>query len=103
METKNGSASADTRTSVHNVVSYASTQYAPAISNIVPVLVSSVQEPQKEVLTYALLDTQSDSTFILEDLLEDLNVEPQPVKLKLSTMTAVNTVLSSKSIRGLQV
>lgn len=105
VETKNDSASADTSTSeeVHNVVSYASTQHAPATSSIVPVLVSSVQEPQKEVLTYALLDTQSDSTFILEDLLKDLNVESQSVKLKLSTMTAVNTVLSSKSIRGLQV
>ncbi|KAJ8409951.1 hypothetical protein AAFF_G00209920 [Aldrovandia affinis] len=78
-------------------------QRASATSSIVPVLMSSSEEPQREVLTYALLDTQSDSTFILEDLLEELNVDTQPVQLKLSTMTAIDTVIASKSVSGLQV
>lgn len=85
------------------VTSHAVTQRVFATSSIVPVFMSSANEPQKEVITYALLDTQSDSTFILEDLLEELNVETKPVLLKLSTMTAVDTPIASKSVYGLQV
>ncbi|KAG1968718.1 nek6 [Pimephales promelas] len=88
---------------IHKVMAHALTQHVSATSSIVPVLVSSTTEPQKEILTYALLDTQSDSTFILEDLVTELNVNTQPVQLKLSTMTAVNTVIASKSAYGLQV
>jgi len=79
------------------------TQRASSTSSIVPVLVSSIQEPHRKVLTYAILDTQSDSTFILEDVLDKLNVDAQPVKLKLSTMTAIDTIISSKNVHGLQV
>ena len=88
---------------VHKVTSHAVMQRAYATSSIVPVLMSSTEEPEREVLTYALLDTQSDSTFILEDLLDELKVDTQPVQLKLSTMTAVDTVIASRSVRGLQV
>lgn len=87
----------------HKVVSHASTHHASATSSIVPVLVSSIQEPHREVLTYAILDTQSDSTFVLEDVLDKLNVDTQKVQLKLSTMTAIDTVISSKNVHGLQV
>ncbi|XP_039907300.1 uncharacterized protein LOC120746094 [Simochromis diagramma] len=87
----------------HKVMSHTSTQRVSATSSIVPVFVSSVQEPHREILTYALLDTQSDSTFVLDDILDKLNVDVQPVKLKLSTMTAIDTVISSKSVHGLQV
>ena len=97
------SASNHTTEEVHRAMSYASTRYASATASIVPVLVSTKQEPQKEVLTYALLDTQSDTTFILEDLLGHLSVTSRPVTLKLSTMTAVDTVFTSKGIRDLQV
>lgn len=78
-------------------MAHALTQYVSATSSIVPVLVSSTTEPKKEILTYALPDTQSDSTFILEDLAAELNVNTQSVQLKLSTMTAVNTVITSKT------
>lgn len=50
---------------ISKVMTHALTQHTSATSSIVPVLVSSKSEPQREVLTYALLDTQSDSTFIL--------------------------------------
>ena len=49
------------------------------------------------------LDTQSDSTFILKDILDELDVNSQPVKLRLSTMTANDTVTTSFKVRGLQV
>ncbi len=74
---------------VHKVTAHALKQSSSATSSIVPVI-STVEEPEREVLTYALLDKQSDSTFILEDLLDDLNVVTQPVQLRLSTMTAVD-------------
>ncbi|XP_039679755.1 uncharacterized protein LOC120573907 [Perca fluviatilis] len=103
--TMNRSTSTENHASLetHTVVSHASTQRASATSSIVPVLVSSIQEPHREVLTYAILDTQSDSTFVLEDVLNKLNVDAQPVKLKLSTMTAIDTIISSKNVHGLQV
>lgn len=85
------------------VMAHALTQSSSATSSIVPVLISTVEEPQREVLTYALLDMQSDSTFILEDLLDDLNAITQPVQLRLSTMTAVDTITAIKRVRGLQV
>ncbi|XP_030597267.1 uncharacterized protein LOC115788399 isoform X1 [Archocentrus centrarchus] len=101
----NGSTSTEERTSLdtHSVVSHTSTHRVSATSAIVPVFVSSVHEPEREVLTYALLDTQSDSTFVLEDVLDKLNVDARPVKLKLSTMTAIDTIISSKNVHGLQV
>lgn len=88
---------------VHKVNSHTVIREASATSSIVPVYLSSVNEPEKEILTYALLDTQSDSTFVLEDLAKELNVATQPLQLKLSTMTAVDTVIPSQSVVGLQV
>ncbi|KAK0138994.1 hypothetical protein N1851_024470 [Merluccius polli] len=87
----------------HKVNSHALTRHASATSSIVPVLVSSTAAPEKEILTYALLDTQSDSTFILEDLAAELSVTRLSVQLKLSTMTAANTVIASNTVSGLQV
>lgn len=100
----NSSISTEEHTSqeTHKVTSHTSTLCAPATSSIVPVFVSSVQEPHR-VLTYAILDTQSDSTFVLEDVLDKLNVDVQPVNLNLSTMTSIDTIISSKSVHGLQV
>ncbi|KAL0961640.1 hypothetical protein UPYG_G00353580 [Umbra pygmaea] len=48
-------------------------------------------------------EIKSDLTFILEDLLEELNVETKPVQLKLSTMKAVDTPIASKRVYSLQV
>ncbi|XP_063052707.1 uncharacterized protein LOC134447256 [Engraulis encrasicolus] len=87
----------------HIVNSHALTRHASATSSIVPVLVSSTAVPGKEILTYALLDTQSDSSFILEELATELDANGLPVQLKLSTMTAANTVIASKAVGGLQV
>ncbi|GAA6104105.1 uncharacterized protein LOC113076900 [Tachysurus ichikawai] len=40
-------------------MSHALTQCASATSSIVPVFISTVEEPHNEILTYALLDTQN--------------------------------------------
>ncbi|XP_051917653.1 uncharacterized protein LOC127598109 [Hippocampus zosterae] len=91
------------RPGAQKVLFHSSEKRSAATSSIVPVFVSSIVEPDKEVLTYAILDAQSSSTFILEDVLDKLNVGIQSVKLKLSTMTATDTIIASKNVQDLQV
>ena len=74
-------------------------------SMIVPVWVSNPSTGH-EIMTYALLDTQSDTTFILEELVEKLqfdNRQTQKTRLSLSTMTSQNTVIESTKVYGLNV
>ncbi|KAK7945396.1 hypothetical protein WMY93_001124 [Mugilogobius chulae] len=59
--------------------------------------------PHKEKLVYALLDTQSDTTFILKDTAESLNTSSEPVKLKISTITSKTKIVSSHKLNDLQV
>jgi hypothetical protein len=57
---------------------------------ILPVYLSHEENPDKERLVYALLDTQSDTTFVLEETSKALGVTGQSVKLMLSTMYTEN-------------
>lgn len=70
---------------------------------IVPVYVSHRDKPDQERLVYALLDTQSDTTFILEDTYRELGLSGTTVKLLLSTMYAENQVVESHKVRDLVV
>ena len=72
-------------------------------SLIVPVWVSSTEQPDKEVLVYALLDTQSDTTFILDEVAQNLNTSKENVSLRLSTMSSRSTVINCQKLRNLQV
>ena len=72
-------------------------------STIVPVCVSHSGRPDYERLVYALLDTQSDTTFILNDTCAALGVDGTPVQLSLSTMSASNQIIQSSRINGLHV
>ncbi|XP_033725905.1 uncharacterized protein LOC117315432 [Pecten maximus] len=72
-------------------------------SMIVPVWISTDDTPTQEILTYALLETQSDTTFILDDTAAALKVSNQPAKLSLSTMTSQNTIIDSTRISNLRV
>ncbi|XP_062848434.1 uncharacterized protein LOC134310729 [Trichomycterus rosablanca] len=72
-------------------------------SMIVPVWVSYKRNPSKEKLVYALLDTQSDTTFIDEDVSKELQVATQPVKLKLTTMMGENRIMKSERVSDLCV
>nr|XP_054593152.1 uncharacterized protein LOC107396330 isoform X2 [Nothobranchius furzeri] len=72
-------------------------------SAIVPVYASMPGNSNKEVLVYALLDSQSDSSFILEEVVDALDVNAEPVKLKLSTMSSKETIVPCKRIKGLQI
>ena len=72
-------------------------------SMIVPVWVSNESNPSREKLVYALLDTQSDTTFIEQDVSKELQLTTCPVKLKLTTMMGENMVFKSERTSGLRV
>ena len=52
---------------------------------------------------YALLDSQSDSSFILEKTLDSFNVSSLDVDLSVSTMTGINQQVSSRKCSGFKV
>ena len=72
-------------------------------SMIVPVCVSHTEEPDKERVVYAMLDTQSDSSFITEETATSLGIKGKSVRLSLSTMTSKDKIISCKRFEGLQV
>ncbi len=72
-------------------------------SMIVPVWVSHRHDTSREVLVYAMLDTQSDSTFALQSLTDNLGVQGVPTKLRLSTITGREQPVEMHKISGLMV
>ena len=72
-------------------------------SMILPVYISQADNPTAERLVYAILDAQSDTTFILQNTCKSLGIVGKPVKLKLSTMHAENKVIDSSKVQGLMV
>ena len=72
-------------------------------SLIVPVWLSHCDNPVNEILVYALLDTQSDTTFILDKTRQDIGILGKDVNLILSTMSANNQLVESRKVEGLQV
>ena len=71
-------------------------------SMIMPVTLHHVDDPRSEIVTYALLDNQSDACFIGEDLLQKLKAPAQRVTLELTTVLT-KQVVQSQVIRGLVV
>lgn len=72
-------------------------------SMILPVYISHDDNKDKEVLIYALLDTQSDATFIAEDTCTQLGVDGPETHLLLSTLSADNQVMPCKKVTGLRI
>ena len=72
-------------------------------SMIVPVYISHCSNPAREVLTYAMLDGQSDSSFITEGTAKTLGLMGKEVRLSLSTMTASDRVVKCTRFAGLEV
>ncbi len=70
-------------------------------STIILVWVSSTNEPDHEILVYALLDTQSDTTFILDEVAQELNTNKENVSLQLSTMSTRVTVIPCQKLKNL--
>ena len=72
-------------------------------SMIVPVWLSHEENPHKESLVYAILDNQSDKSFILDKTAEEMNLPSIDVPLFMSTMLAENQLIQSSKIYGLSV
>ena len=72
-------------------------------ASIIPVWLSATTQPAREILVYALLDSQSDTTFALSEVVEALEVTKEQVNLKLSTLSSKTTVVSSQKVNNLQV
>ncbi|XP_042073472.1 uncharacterized protein LOC121813652 [Haplochromis burtoni] len=78
-------------------------EHTVSTSMIIPVWVSTAANPQREKLVYALLDTQSDTVFIDQDVTQKLQANVCPVKLRLTTMMGKNAVVSSGKVCDLLV
>ena len=74
-----------------------------ANSMIVPVWLSHRSDPDKERLVYALLDDQSNTTFVGQNTLDHLGVSGPETSLLLSTMHATDEPIKSRKIEGLVV
>ena len=72
-------------------------------STIVPVWVSTLDRPDDEKLVYALLDTQSDTTFVSQEISDFLHSKSEPVRLKLTTMTNRDTIVHCQRVMGWSV
>jgi hypothetical protein len=72
-------------------------------SMVVPVYVSREDNPSREVLVYALLDTTSDSTFIARSVADDLQTPFQHATLRLTTMSDTNSMVDCRKYSGLKV
>ncbi|XP_056597979.1 uncharacterized protein LOC130433119 [Triplophysa dalaica] len=72
-------------------------------SMIVPVWISSSTNPEKQILVYALLDTQSSNTFVDKEVCEEIGASLEPVKLKLTTMMGKDSIIQSERVNGLRV
>lgn len=90
-------------TTTHTAASLNADNGHSSTTHVVPVWLSTVSSPQAEILVYALLDTQSDSTFIEEAVCEKLSVQSDPVNMKLSTLLGKNVTVASKRVRDLRV
>ena len=70
---------------------------------ILPVYISHADNPDHEELIYAMLDQQSEITFLLDRLYERLGLTGSETELSLSTMSAVNQKISTTKVMNLQV
>ena len=71
---------------------------------VVPVYISHADYyPVKQKVVYAMLDTQSDNSFITEKIAEDLGLTGKEVRLSLFTMTSTNQIVRCRRYDGLQV
>ena len=71
--------------------------------SVVPVWLSHASKSSRKKLVYALLDSQSNSSFILDQSLDTFNVSLLDVNLSVSTMTGVHQQVSSRKCSGFKV
>ena len=70
---------------------------------VVPVHVNHVGNPSNDVIIYAMIDTQSDCSFITDDTARKLGIAGREVQLSLSTMTTTSKIIKCRRYNGLQI
>ena len=70
---------------------------------VVPVYVSHWDNPAKQKVVYAMLDTQSDTSFITDETARDLGLTGGEGRPSLSTMTSTDQIVKCRQYDGLQV
>jgi hypothetical protein len=88
---------------VKSAASLSTDQGHASTTNVVPVWISTVSNPKVERLVYALLDTQSDGTFIEGTVFDELSAPADDVKLKLSTLLGRDVTVVCKRVTGLRI
>ena len=89
-----------TETTVHHL---SSEKVSGLTTMILPVYVSSLENPDNETLVYALVDNMSDTSFICTDTADYLKAASTPAKLRMSTMTTRNKMVRCKKYLQLRV
>jgi hypothetical protein len=84
-------------------MSFGSSYNTSMSSMILPVFVSHESCPEREHLVYALLDSQSDTTFIRENICEALGLKGTDANLQLSTMYAENRLVTRLKVSRSEV
>ena len=72
-------------------------------SMVVSVYISHTDNPDRHKVAFAMLNTQSDTSFITEKTARDLGLVGKDVRLSLSTMTSSDKIIKCKRFNGLQV
>ena len=72
-------------------------------SMIVPVWLHHKDNPEREVLVYALLDDQSDTTFVSQSARDNIGAKVPETQLSLSTMHADSKIIQSHRVDGLVI
>ena len=72
-------------------------------SMVLPVRISHSSNPERELILYAMLDTQSDCSFITEGATEAMELQGVGTRLSLSTMTASDKIVNCQRYEGLRV
>ena len=72
-------------------------------SMIVPVWLHHRDNSEREVLVYALLDDQSDTTFVSQSALDSIGAKGPETQLSLSTMHADSEIIQSHRVDGLVI
>ena len=72
-------------------------------TSILPVYISDELHPEEEKLVFCLLDSQSDSSFITNDVCKMLKLSETPVTLSLSTLGSTKQLVPSSKVSNLLV
>ena len=101
--TQTNEGSESNNTAEQTILSNACNTGQGVTSMTVPIYVSSKADPTKKILTYALLDSQSDTSFLLDSVAKELKVESTETSLKLTTMSGHSESIPSHVIYNLQI